>query len=356
MFINEVLEKRKLPPLSEFADGRPVTAENADERCAEMREILEREIYGKMPPKPDCVRGDVVEKAKERDCAGKARIKKVMLTVSICKNEYSFPFWLVMPKKVARPRFVVVLNFRDNMPDEYIPCEELVDRGIGFAAVCYKDVTTDDGDTSNGIAGVLSKCGFNDTGKLAMWAYTASRILDYVLENEEVDCEHIAVAGHSRLGKTALVAAAFDDRFTCAYSNNSGCSGAAITRGKIGETVQAITRAFPFWFCKKYRDYAERHDNLPFDQHYLVASVAPRKVYIASAAEDEWADPLSEYLSLCAANPFWSFYGKCGFTPVDRPPVVGDVLCGDCLGYHLRDGVHFLSREDWNKFLDFFLK
>lgn len=356
MYISDTLEKRGVPSLLEFSDGRKVTSDNADERRAEIREILQREIYGKMPPKPDFVRGEIIEKPKSRDCAGKAQIKKILLTVSVVGNEYSFPIWLVMPKNIARPRFVVFLNFRPNLPDEYLPCEELIDRGIGFAAVCYKDVTSDDGDFSNGIADALAKCGYTDTGKLAMWGYTASRILDYVLENEEIDTDHIAVAGHSRLGKTALVAACFDERFTCAYSNDSGCSGAAITRGKAGETVEFITKTFPFWFCKKYREYSGRHDALPFDQHYLIASIAPRKVYVASAVEDEWADPESEYLSLCAASDFWSLYGKGTFTPVERAPIVGDVIQGESLGYHLRSGVHFLSREDWNKFIDFFLK
>lgn len=356
MYIKETLEKRGVPSLFEFADGRAVTSDNADEKRAEIREILQREIYGKMPPKPDLVKGEILENPKSRDCAGKAMIKRVSLTVSVMGNRYSFPFWLVMPKYTPKPRFVVFLNFRPNLPDEYLPCEELIDRGIGFAAVCYKDITSDDGDFSNGIAGALARCGYTNTGKLAMWGYTASRILDYVLENEEIDTSNIAVAGHSRLGKTALVAACFDDRFTCAFSNDSGCSGAAITRGKAGERISDITRIFPFWFCDKYREYSGRHEALPFDQHYLIASIAPRKVYVASAAEDVWADPESEYLSLCAARDFWSLYGKESFVPVERAPIVGDVLHGENLGYHLRSGVHYLSREDWNKFLDFFLK
>ena len=208
----------------------------------------------------------------------------------------------------------------------------------------------------SGLSGVLAKVGYNDTGKIVMWAYAAMRTLDYILETEDTDRSNIAVAGHSRLGKTALVAGAFDERFICAYSNNSGCSGAAITRGKAGEQVAVITKAFPFWFCKKYRDYADRHDALPFDQHFLVSAIAPRQVYIASAAEDTWADPESEYLCCAASSEYWKLYGKTGFVGEDRAPIVGDIFHDGSIGYHLRSGEHYFSREDWNKFLNYFLK
>ncbi len=356
MYIEERIKERKLPDLFKFTDGREVNAENASERQDEMREILQREIYGAMPTEVDFVRGEVVQKPQDRDCAGKAYIKKVNLTVGIKGGEFSFPVWIVMPK-IRKPRFAVIINFRSNMPDEYIPCEELIDRGLGFAAFNYKDVTSDDDDMSDGFSGVLAKVGYNDTGKIAMWAYAASRVLDYVLETEVVDTEHIAVAGHSRLGKTALVAGAFDKRFTCAYSNDSGCSGAAITRDKQGEQVSFITNRFGFWFCSKYKEYSDRHHDLPFDQHFLLASIAPRKVYVASALDDTWSDPESEYLCCVAAGEYWKLYGKKGFIyNNERMANVTEVFHEGEVGYHMRSGYHYFSREDWNKFLDYFLK
>ncbi|MBR5307420.1 MAG: hypothetical protein IKU43_01510 [Clostridia bacterium] len=357
MYIEKQLKKRRLPDLFTFEDGRKVTAENADERRAEFREILQREIYGEMPVLPDFVRGEVIKEPADRDCAGKAKISRIQLTFSVKGEEFSFPFWLVMPRLVRMPRFVVAINFRDNMPDEYIPCEELIDRGIGFAAFCYKDVTSDDNDMTNGLAGVLAKVGYNDTGKLAMWAYSASRVLDWVLENCDIDRQNIAVAGHSRLGKTALVCGAFDERFTCAYSNDSGCSGAAITRDKQGEQVAFISVRFDYWFCKKYHDYSDRHHDMPFDQHFLLAAIAPRNLYVASALEDTWADPESEYLCCVAAGEYWKLYGKTGFVyNGERMANVTEVFHEGCIAYHMRSGVHYWSREDWNKFLDYFLK
>ncbi len=357
MYIENQIVERKLPDLFTFTDGRKVTSENADERRRELREILQREIYGEMPVLPDFVKGEIIKEPAARDCAGKASISRVQLTFAVKGEEYSFPFFLVMPKLVKKPRFVVAINFRDNMPDEYIPCEELVDRGIGFASFCYKDVTSDDGDMTDGLSGVLSRVGYNDTGKIAIWAYAASRVLDWVLENCDIDREHIAVAGHSRLGKTALVCGAFDDRFACAYSNDSGCSGAAITRNKVGEQVENITKTFPFWFCKKYREYANRHEFLPFDQHFLVSAISPRQVYIASSLEDTWADPESEYLCCVAAGEYWKLYNKDGFVyNSERMANVNEVFHKGNVAYHMRSGVHYWSREDWNKFLDYFLK
>lgn len=351
MYFERILSERNIPALW---DEKLMDIESARKKREEYLEILQREIYGKMPPKPDYVKGVVVEKPKERDFAGKGIKKKVEITFSVLGQEFTFPAVIMSPKAVENPAWVMHINFRDNVPDEYLPAEEIIDRGIAVAMVCYKDITSDDGDFTNGFAGVLSKCGYTDTGKIAMWAYCASRMLDYVLAAEKADMTHIAVAGHSRLGKTALVAGAFDERFTHAYSNNSGCSGAAITRGKVGEQIEFITKTFPFWFCDAYKKYANNHDKLPFDQHYLIAAIAPRCVYVASAALDTWADPESEYLACRAASPMWEIYGKTGFTAPDRAPIIGDVFQEGTIGYHLRDGVHYMSREDWNKFLDFF--
>ncbi len=356
MYIKDSLTARNLPPLFEFSDGRTVEASVALERRNEILKILENEIYGKRPPNPDYLKWEVVEEDLTRECAGKAEKRVIKITFSVNGCGYSFPFSLFMPKSIKNHPFVVIIGFKKEMPNEYIPTEELIDRGIGFASVFYKDITSDDGDTENGFAGVLKKCGYSDVGKIMMWSYCASRVFDYVLENEQTDISKTAVAGHSRLGKTALVTAAFDERFACGYSNDSGCAGAAITREKVGETVEFITKTFPYWFCKKYGTYAGLHEKLPFDQHFLLAAIAPRKVYVASAQEDLWADPESEYLSCCAAGEFWKLYGKIGFVGAERPPRAGDVFSDGNIGYHMRKGVHFFSREDWNKFLDFFLK
>ncbi len=360
--IKTLLAERNLPDLFTFEDGAAVTAENADKRRDELLKIMQREVYGIMPPAPPSFSFVVKETENTRCCAGKGIYKKITLTFPINGNKFSFDFKMILPKYKQKPPFVIIANFRDSVPDEYVPAEELIDRGVGFAVFCHKtDITTDDNDFTDKLAGIIYPDGTRksntDCGKIAMWAYCQSRILDYILENEDVDTSHIAVAGHSRLGKTALFAAACDKRFTCAYSNDSGCSGAAITRGKQGENVEAITRVFPFWFCHNYKQYANNESSMPFDQHFLVASIAPRRVYIASAIEDTWADPQSEFLCCYAASDFWKLYGvENAFLSDDKLPTDVYSCHGKSIGYHLRSGVHYLSRYDWNKFLDFFLK
>jgi acetyl esterase/lipase len=169
---------------------------------------------------------------------------------------------------------------------------------------------------------------------------------------DQVDGDRIAVVGHSRGGKAALWAACEDTRFAVAYSNNSGCGGAALTRREYGETVTRITTNFPHWFCRAFARYAGRESELPIDQHELVALIAPRGVYVASADEDLWADPRGEYESLHAAAPVFQLLGKESITqramPVlNQPRIIGRT------GYHIRTGGHGLGKRDWNWFLNF---
>ncbi|MBE7025004.1 MAG: CRISPR-associated endonuclease Cas2 [Ruminococcaceae bacterium] len=348
MFLKNELELRKLPPI-------PEEGNLPDKRRARVLDILQKEIYGERPPAPDFVQSVIEDEGTPADFAGKARLRKIRLTVSVLGGTFSFPFRLVFPTDKMNLPFVVLINFRPDVPDKYLPAEELLDRGIGFASLYYEDVTKDNNDFTDGFAGFLAERGIR-CGKISMWAYCASLILDYILENESVDRERLAVAGHSRLGKTALLAGAFDLRFTHVYSNNSGCGGAAIARGKNGETVEKINERYGYWFCEKYKTYAGREAEMPFDQHFLLAAIAPRKIYVASAAADSWADPVSEYLNCAAVSSYYEALGKTGFISADRLPEIGDVFHAGDIGYHLRAGEHYLSRADWNLFLQFFLQ
>ncbi len=341
MFIQEELEKRQLPSFP--AGGR-----------TEILEILQKEIYGTRPPLPERVEGIVEDEGTPNDFAGKARLRRIRLSFTLGGKTFSFPFRLVYPDNRENIPLVVAINFRPDVPDKYLPAEELIDSGIGFASLYYEDVTKDSGDFTDGFAGFLAEQGIS-CGKLQMWSYCASRILDYILENVPIDKNRIAVAGHSRLGKTALLTGAFDARFTYVYSNDSGCGGAALARGKNGETIEKINERYSYWFCEKYKTYANKETEMPFDQHFLLAASAPRKIYVASAVEDAWADPVSEFLNCAAVSAVYRAEGKSGFVCENRMPVVGDVYHAGDIGYHLRDGKHFWSRTDWNLFLQFFL-
>ena len=339
--LKQILKDRKVPELRSRE---------------EMLEIMQKEVYGYMPPKPDRVEWTVKNNYIGNFCAGKATAQYVELTSYWGDKSFKFPFVAVIPTAKGPHPFFIHINFRPNVPDRYMHSEEIVDRGFACLSFCYEDVTKDNNDFTSGLAGMLyenGERGLRDAGKIAMWAWAAQRVMDYAEQESRLDKTCSIVCGHSRLGKTALFCGATDERFTFAYSNDSGCSGAAITRDKVGETVEAITRVFPYWFCENYKQYVNREHEMPFDQHYVIASVAPRYAYVASAKEDEWADPASEMLACVAATPAYEEKGLAGLICENRLPEVGDVYHAGNIGYHLRAGSHYFSREDWNKVIDF---
>lgn len=358
--LKERIEKLNLPKLLEFADGSAVrTVEDWQRRRKEILELLSEEVYGVRPPEPKKVSA-IVNQENQNACAGKVLEQNLTLSTEFDDKTFSFPLNVFIPKFIKNPMVIVYIAFRPNIPDRYLPIEEITDEGFAVATFCYNDIAADrDDDFTEGLAGLLKKDdgrADNDTGKIMMWAWAASRVVDYLETRADIDHKNIAVMGHSRLGKTALVAAAYDERFTFSFPNNSGCSGDAITRGKEGERVEDITRVFSYWFCPNYQKYAGREEQMPFDQHFLVAAIAPRYVCAGTAVEDTWADPNSQYLSYVVADEVYKLFGKKGFVHPDRLPEVGDVFHEGALGFHLRSGTHYHSRYDWLRFMEFMKK
>ncbi|CAG4992438.1 Carbohydrate esterase [Dyadobacter sp. CECT 9275] len=233
------------------------------------------------------------------------------------------------------------------------PVEEILQRGYGLATVYQGDVELDRPERSpDDIHAMFRKPGPGDWGGIAAWSWGLSRVMDYLVTDTQVDAKKVAVLGHSRLGKAALWAGALDKRFAMVISNNSGEGGASLYRRNFGETIADLTRAVPYWFCENFSEFSGHENDLPVDAHELIALMAPRPVYVASAVEDTWADPRGEFLSLYHASPAYHLYGLRGLES-NRQPDVGQNAGAGVLGYHLRKGDHELTRIDWQYFLNF---
>jgi hypothetical protein len=353
--LSEELKKRALPELFLTPDGKQISTKEEWENILRpyWREVLLREEYGRVPP---YVAPEIQTERKYIDFAGKAVWETVSFRFNASGKEHVVPTQLIYPADGKKHPFFIYLNFRPDIPDIYLPVEELIDNGFGIFSVCYNDVTMDNDDFTTGLAALFQtgERTADDTGKIGYWSYMASRMMDYLQTRPEADHAAIGVAGHSRLGKTALLTAALDERFAFVCSNDSGCCGAALSRGRCegGERVVDIFNRFPYWFSPSFAKYAEAVETMPFDQHCLLALVAPRAAYIGGAIQDVWADNDNQLLNCVVSSKAWELYGKTGIITPDRLPVCGDIFTDGDVGFHLRAGKHYHSRTDWLVYMD----
>ena len=366
--LKNVLKERDLLPILQHEDGTPVTPETWEQRREELLKALATYSYGFTDTHPVTVRSEIVKESK--DYASKVWQQKINLTLSNEDlGEFTFPIWVFRPKKAEKPPVLLhVAFFRGSIATEApiyrIPVEEITDRGYALVSVRYTDMLgeTHYGRFIDGLAtffGVTKENRQPDTwGRIGMWAYGASRIMDYLQTRDDLDHEHTTIIGHSRLGKTALWAGAQDTRFWCTISNCSGYGGAATSKGGSPESEKIRDfaddrNAVWDWFCNNFMTFEDKENEKPYDQSWLLACVAPRLLYVGSAVDDFWADPKSEFVSTLWASQAWEMLGKTGLVTPDKLPEAGDVCADGNVGYHMRHGSHFLSREDWNNYMDF---
>lgn len=371
-YVESKVPKYTLPNPLVSSNGDAVTNSAAwqSTRRNELMDLFRNQVYGRRPSTKYSIRFEKTgEQLQAFDGAATGRSMKAIIKID--DRTFSFPFVVFIPNKTQRSNedrrpvpAVVHINNRYFIPmeiaiskrDPFWPAKTLIEQGYATASFHTSDVDPDKMDGySGGIRSFFAK-GKPPTEtawrSLSAWGWAASRVLDYLETLESVDSNRVAVSGHSRGGKASLWAACEDDRFAIAYSNDSGCGGAALSRRAYGETVAQITTAFPHWFCKPFSSYAGRENELPIDQHEVMALIAPRGVYVASADEDLWADPIGEYSAVVAAAPVFQLLGKESITTKSMPAMGQQRIVGQT-GYHLRAGGHGLGDEDWNFFIHF---
>lgn len=366
-----------LPDALTCSDGTVVRNKKTwvEKRRPELLSLFETEMFGKAPGTFPGMHSRVLN-IDNNALGGKAVRKEVAVYFTEDEKKDYMTLLMYLPKATkGKPAVFLAMNFNGNWgisDDELIskpkslnafskrygmvenmergvssprwPLEKIIREGYGVVTFYRGDIDPDfDDGWRNGIQHLAfeKKQRFpkdDEWGTIAAWSWALQRAVDYLQEDGDVDGKRIAVLGHSRLGKAALWAGACDERIAMVISNESGCGGAAISRRRYGETIDTICRHFPHWFCANFFKYMNNEDALPFDQHELLALVCPRPLYVASAMDDRWSDPKGEELALTEARKVYELWGK---DAVQKT------------GYHIREGKHDITAEDWEHYLAF---
>jgi hypothetical protein len=357
LYDEEKVPKFTLPDPLVMLDGTKVTDVNTwkEKRRPEILKLFEINVYGRtIVGRPNDMSWKVT--AQDRNALDGNAITKVVtiyftgktggpkmdvnFVLPVCATQKPVPIFL-MPGWVRSQQLHLIL-----------------DRGYGLAGFNPAQIEPDIriGSYEKSIRKVFAKPDQNmpapdEWGAIGAWAWAMSRAMDYIVTDPDIDSNKVCITGFSRFGKVAMWAGAQDQRFAIVFSGESGCGGAVIVRRGFGETVKTINSTFPHWFCRNFRDFCSHVNDLPVDWHMLVALMAPRPVYIATAEQDYWGDPRGSFLTAKYAEPVYQLFGEKGLDVNDMPPVETPV--GDFIGYHNRKGSHDLNDYDWLQFLSF---
>lgn len=390
-----------LPDPLVMLDGRPVTsaAQWNRERRPELKALFEHYMYGAIPPKPsqmqirveavypDFLGGDATLKIVSIQTGPEPLAPRIDLMVVIPNHRPApAPVFLAMDfcgnqALTADTRVPLAHSWMANGVRGCVnnatteaargfqsadwPLADIVRRGYALAAFYSGDVDSDRADASTGLyawlaGGDPAKNPAADRGTIAAWAWGFERCVDYLVTDRDLDAHRIAALGHSRNGKTALLAAAFDERIAIAFPHQAGCGGSAPSRVKndpsapsarAHETLAIINSHFAHWFNGAFKQFNDAPERLPFDQHCLVALCAPRAVLLSAAQGDQWANPAGQFEMARAAAPVYRLLGVEGLSATQMPPE--RQLVGNRLGYYIREGNHSMTADDWTVFMNF---
>ena len=364
-----------LPPLLVSSEGKPITTAEDwfNIRRPQIMALFGNLIYGIVPaPESPIQTTFEVVKTNREFMDGRASRKDVRIRFENAKGSAEMLILVFTPIDARAPVPVFLLhsfaNTRDDghdaSPDRPgflrngIPLGEFLKHGFGFVVVYQADlVRHNEVEFLKGIHPLFYRTGQSfpkayEWGVISAVAWGGSRALDYLETDRDIDAKRVTVLGHSKMGKAALWSAAQDQRFALAISAQSGHPGAALSRRKSGETLEKMVTRFPYWLCRNAWKFVNNEDDLPVDQHMLLACIAPRPVYVHSGVDDTWADPRGEYLSAYHASEVYRLLGKKGLES-EASPAVGDAIIQSDVGYHNRPGGHSIEMFDWLNFLEF---
>lgn len=386
---NPVLADYDLPDPLTMLDGTPVQSAEQwhTQRRPELRELFQEYVYGPMPSCPIDMEWHQ-RHANENYLDGKATLREFDVSCQLKVNRGArFRLLVITPQASAAPLPAILgLNRMGNhtlvddpgvtLPDGWVPAtgaaaednrakdadrnsrarqwpiQTILERGYALAGFYPGELFPDRADSTFLPAEERASDG-TTVKALAAWAWAAQRALDVLRELPRIDSDSVGVFGHSRRGKTALLAAAYDERFALAIPHQAGCGGTAPsrTRNPEAETLTAINDRFPHWFCGRFKTFNDRPPELPVDQHELVALLAPRPVLLTAADDNQWADPTGQFHMLMAADPVYRLLDVSGLADDTMPPI-GRLSAGR-LGYFQRKGKHATTEEDWQAFFAF---
>jgi cephalosporin-C deacetylase-like acetyl esterase len=369
-----------LPNVLTTFDGKKINTTKQWEKLhkPEIIDFFEQNIYGEVPVPIHTINKtfEIISKD-ESILEGLCTRKNVNITFKNKIGKVTMPLILFVPNNIKKPAPVIFLangsdikNNRLELDNSQrfgytlngIPLRHLMERGIGLATIDYQAFATDKGDKEGKVSGGITNLFFkedqkytkeNEWGMMAIWAYAMRAGMDYLETDSDVNPEQVAVLGCSIGGKVALWAAATDKRFGMILLATAGHGGDAIWRRKFGETLENMCKYLPTWTCRNAQKYADNVQDMPVDQHCLLATLAPRPLYVSNAQDDFWADPKGQWIGTYNAVPAYNLYNKKVAFKSHEQPSTNHPIIKSTIGYHVRSGFHGLEVYDWLRYMEF---
>jgi hypothetical protein len=363
-----------LPPLLVSADGMAIKNPHGWFRIrrSQVMSLFANLIYGAVPNPELPIRTSVdVLNVDRQFMNGRATRKEVRIAFENSLGKAEMIVLVFSPNGTGEPAPALLqFSFFSTQDESHdpepnsagflrngVPLGAILDHGFGYVAVHQADlVRHNEVEFTGGIHRLFYRGQIYprayEWGVVSAIAWSGSRAMDYIETDPDLDAKRVAVMGHSKCGKAALWTVAQDLRFGLAIAAQSGCAGAALWRRRRGETMEKLITRLPHWLCRNAWKFINNEDDVPVDQHMLLACIAPRPVYVCSAVEDTWADPRGEYLSAYYAGEVYRLLGRKALESIESPPV-GEAIIKSHVGYHIRAGGHSVDLFDWERFLDF---